>query len=157
MKLNSNHDSHDAESAQDTLILQGSRRNYEIVRNDDTTFTITDKIAGRDGTETIAGFDRIEFADGELSMAEALATPPIDSTTTAEADTLLTLGESAASQSAKGWAEEVELESDDMETQDEIALAQGALNVDADDNGAMALGNSTELESLAILGDSANY
>lgn len=170
MDSNSNNDGDnalDVVSDQDTLILQGTRSDYGIVQNDDDTFTISDKIEGRDGTETIAGFDKIEFSDVQMSMTEALATAQINAARAIESDTMMAMGQSIGGLSTDGWAENVEDHDidatafnawdNDMDAQDEIALAAGALEIGADTNGSIALANATELDSLATLGDPANF
>ncbi|WP_319025149.1 beta strand repeat-containing protein [Nisaea nitritireducens] len=56
----------------DTLQLAGSYSEYVIEKTGNSRFTITDTIAGRDGTNAIRGIETFEFADVTLSAEELL-------------------------------------------------------------------------------------
>ncbi|MEM8798735.1 MAG: tandem-95 repeat protein [Pseudomonadota bacterium] len=61
----------------DTLILGGNRDEYDIVQNNDGTFTVTHNgigTLGNEGTEVISGIEMLEFQDQTVSIDEY--TPP---------------------------------------------------------------------------------
>jgi Ca2+-binding RTX toxin-like protein len=56
----------------DTLVLTGLRSNYSFVAINGTQVTVTDSVAGRDGVETIAEIENIQFSDGTFTLASLL-------------------------------------------------------------------------------------
>ncbi|MFK7977514.1 MAG: cadherin-like domain-containing protein [Halioglobus sp.] len=158
-------DTLDGGSGKDTLILQGSREEYKIVENDDATFTITDTVVGRDGTDTIKGFEKVEFSDGEMSMEEALIAPePSPIAVAADEEMMMGFGEL---ESGSGWAEKVEADAEDgdeanewgdnADAKDDMDLAASALDQEPDTNGVITMTEGNDLDNLATIGDSANY
>jgi hypothetical protein len=57
----------DGGSGADTAIFSGGRRDYEVTRNGDAV-TIRDLRASADGTDTLTGIERVEFADGLMGL-----------------------------------------------------------------------------------------
>ncbi|WP_194792814.1 calcium-binding protein [Caenimonas koreensis] len=55
----------------DTAAMTGTAANYSVVYHAATrTFTIEDKIAGRDGQDTLSGIEYLRFSDKTVSLAE---------------------------------------------------------------------------------------
>ena len=59
-------DSIDGSSGRDTFVCSGLRSSYQISRNGDT-WTLTD-LSGRQGTDTLRNFERIEFSDSKIAL-----------------------------------------------------------------------------------------
>ncbi len=54
----------------DVAVFAGNRSEYSVVQNEDGTYTVTDSVAGRDGTDTLTEVETFRFADGDLSEGE---------------------------------------------------------------------------------------
>jgi uncharacterized delta-60 repeat protein len=55
----------------DTAVFAGNKADYTVTKDDNTGwYTVTDKVAGRDGTDTLHDVERLEFADGEMLFVE---------------------------------------------------------------------------------------
>ena len=66
-------DTIDGGSGFDTVIFSGNYADYIITRNaDQTSFTITDQIAGRDGTDLVSGVEQYRFAYDDVRDAAHL-------------------------------------------------------------------------------------
>ncbi|MFC1455894.1 calcium-binding protein [Microvirga arabica] len=59
----------DGGGGNDTLMLTGDRDEYTVRLNADGSVTLTDKIAGRDGTDTIYNVEIFQFGNTKLSLA----------------------------------------------------------------------------------------
>jgi len=57
-------------SGNDTAVFAGSRDQYEITQNSDGSYTVTDLVSGRDGTDRIFDIESIRFSDGEVSVSD---------------------------------------------------------------------------------------
>lgn len=68
----------------DTLVLQGNRDDYTWVTNGDGTYTVTDTVAGRDGTDTIRSVEQIAFADVKVGTWTVAGTNQINGTSASE-------------------------------------------------------------------------
>ena len=53
----------------DTGAYSGDLADYRIVMNQDGTFTVTDTVANRDGTDTLTGVEKLTFADTAVLLA----------------------------------------------------------------------------------------
>ena len=53
--------------AQDKVVFDGNRGEYSVSRSGNT-LTITDKIANRDGSDSLVGIETIDFKDGHLAL-----------------------------------------------------------------------------------------
>jgi hypothetical protein len=51
----------------DTAVFSGKRADYTLVRNTNSS-TVTDKVVGRDGQDTLVSIERLEFANGSLAF-----------------------------------------------------------------------------------------
>ncbi len=47
----------------DTFVLSGNYEDYTITENEDGSFTVTDTVDGRDGSDTISGVENFQFSD----------------------------------------------------------------------------------------------
>ncbi|PWE54239.1 hypothetical protein DEM27_21270 [Metarhizobium album] len=55
----------------DTAIYRGAREDYDVGRSAGNTISVLDKIAGRDGSDTLFNFERVHFSDGTLAFDTA--------------------------------------------------------------------------------------
>ncbi|NUU38985.1 peroxidase family protein [Pseudomonas sp. C2B4] len=69
-------------AAFDTAIFSGNQIDYLVTRDTrgtldtaDDVWTVADSVAGRDGTDTLLHIERLQFADGQLSLAPGNAQP----------------------------------------------------------------------------------
>ncbi|WP_207266255.1 peroxidase family protein [Pseudomonas sp. GW101-3H06] len=69
-------------AAFDTAIFSGNQTEYVVTRDTrgtanvaDDVWTVADTVAGRDGTDTLLHIERLQFADGQLSLAPGNAQP----------------------------------------------------------------------------------
>ena len=69
-------------AAFDTAIFSGNQAEYVVTRDTrgtanvaDDVWTVADTAAGRDGTDTLLHIERLQFADGQLSLAPGNAQP----------------------------------------------------------------------------------
>jgi Ca2+-binding RTX toxin-like protein len=51
----------------DTAVFSGKRADYTLVRNTNSA-TVTDKVTGRDGQDTLVSIERLEFTNGSLAL-----------------------------------------------------------------------------------------
>ncbi len=56
-------DTFDGAAGQDTVIFSGPKANYTVRQNANGSFTVTDSVANRDGTDTLVGIERLQFSD----------------------------------------------------------------------------------------------
>ncbi|MCG7392165.1 cadherin domain-containing protein [Microvirga sp. ACRRW] len=69
----------------DTVVFTGNRADYVIRRNADHTYTVTDSVAGRDGTDTLRNIKYARFSDGIVDLqAPATVSIVADSATKEE-------------------------------------------------------------------------
>nr|WP_242481953.1 hypothetical protein [Paracraurococcus ruber] len=54
----------------DIAVFTGARADYTVTMSNNV-YTVTDRVGGRDGTDTLFGVERIRFADGEMSVEQA--------------------------------------------------------------------------------------
>jgi serralysin len=59
----------------DTAMYRGSRTDYTITRNTNGTYTVTDKVTGRDGSDTLSAVEILQFGNGSLSIDVAVGMP----------------------------------------------------------------------------------
>ncbi|MCG8509608.1 MAG: hypothetical protein MI741_10325, partial [Rhodospirillales bacterium] len=57
----------------DVAVYAGTRDQYQITQNQDGSFTITDTVAGRDGTDTVHDVETFRFSDGDVAAADLLS------------------------------------------------------------------------------------
>ncbi|WP_281400102.1 hypothetical protein [Microvirga zambiensis] len=58
----------DGGGGSDTLVLTGTRADYDVTLNQDGSVTLIDKRQDRDGTDTISNIEIFEFSDSKLSL-----------------------------------------------------------------------------------------
>ncbi|MBI1362509.1 MAG: hypothetical protein GC134_00815 [Proteobacteria bacterium] len=58
----------------DTAVYAGLRSEYTITRNNDGSYTVTDNVAGRDGTDTVRDVENFRFGDGTLGIDSLVST-----------------------------------------------------------------------------------
>jgi Ca2+-binding RTX toxin-like protein len=61
----------------DVVVFSGNYEDYSVTANEDGTFTVTDNVDGRDGTDIVSGVESFQFADvtysaDDLANAEGL-------------------------------------------------------------------------------------
>ncbi|MHA1565880.1 MAG: calcium-binding protein, partial [Alphaproteobacteria bacterium] len=71
----------------DRIVLTGNRADYQITKNGDGTYTIVDQV-GDGGTDTIASIETLQFADGDVAIAD-LMQPSVTLTGTGGSDTII--------------------------------------------------------------------
>ena len=64
-------DTIDGGLGKDTLILQGAEADYVVTRLDAGSYTVQDKVSGRDGTDTIRNIEFLTFADKTITTNKA--------------------------------------------------------------------------------------
>ncbi len=62
-------DTFDGAAGQDTVIFSGPKANYTVTQNTNGSFTVTDSVANRDGTDTLVSIERLQFTD-QISPVE---------------------------------------------------------------------------------------
>ena len=63
----------------DNVVYGGSRANYQIIQNNDNTWTIKDLRNGSpDGTDTVKGVEVLKFSDQQITIAAPELPPPVD-------------------------------------------------------------------------------
>ncbi|MBD2837697.1 heme peroxidase [Pseudomonas sp. JM0905a] len=62
-------------AALDTAAYRGLSSEYDFVVNADGTVTVTDQVAGRDGTDHLNSIERLQFADGVIDLSGTDARP----------------------------------------------------------------------------------
>ncbi len=67
----------DGGSGSDTAIYRGAKVEYSITRNEDGSYTVTDKTANRDGTDTLANVEQLQFSDQVFSLSNDLSFPAL--------------------------------------------------------------------------------
>ncbi|PMZ70953.1 peroxidase family protein, partial [Pseudomonas sp. FW305-70] len=72
----------------DTAIFSGLQDEYTVTVDDrgtddleDDVYTVTDSVAGRDGTDTLLHIERLQFADNQLVLVDGLNAEPTGSPT----------------------------------------------------------------------------
>jgi Ca2+-binding RTX toxin-like protein len=63
----------DGRNGDDTAVFRGDREQYIISSNGDSSFTLHDTVAGRDGTDTVLSIEHLQFADGSLDIGSFVA------------------------------------------------------------------------------------
>ncbi|WP_375739226.1 peroxidase family protein [Pseudomonas boanensis] len=61
----------------DTANYTGLNSEYNVVDNGDGSFTVTDLVVGRDGSDRLTNIERIQFADGALVLVPGLNAEPV--------------------------------------------------------------------------------
>ena len=90
-------DTIDGGAGQDTAIFKGLKSEYVITSLNNGSYTIRDKVANRDGTDTISNVEYLSFKDGVLSLkAPAPAPVKTDFNGDAQSDILLQNGKDGA-------------------------------------------------------------
>ncbi|EDY84021.1 Putative Ig domain family [Verrucomicrobiia bacterium DG1235] len=56
----------------DIAIYSGARNEYTVIDNSDGTYSVTDSVGGRDGTDTITNIENLQFSDQTQTLSEAL-------------------------------------------------------------------------------------
>ncbi|MFS2199976.1 peroxidase family protein [Pseudomonas sp. Pseusp3] len=59
----------------DTALFSGNLADYTVVNNANGTFTVTDSVAGRDGTDTLSNIERLQFADQSVVLGGVNSEP----------------------------------------------------------------------------------
>ncbi len=54
------------------MVFAGARGEYDVVENGDGSFTVTDTIAGRDGTDTVFDMETFRFSDADFPASEVV-------------------------------------------------------------------------------------
>ena len=78
-------------SGTDTAVFTGARGDYFVVDNGNGSYTVTDRVDGRDGTDIVSQVERFQFSDGTVAEADILTGNPdpyVPLTGTAGTDTL---------------------------------------------------------------------
>ena len=65
----------DGGADKDTAFFSGDRSQYTTVKNADGTITVTDKVAGRDGTDRLKAVEFAKFKDKSLDLSGPLTEP----------------------------------------------------------------------------------
>jgi len=63
----------DGRGGDDTAVFRGERAQYIISSNGDSSFTVHDTVAGRDGTDMVLSIEQLQFADGSLDIGSFVA------------------------------------------------------------------------------------
>ncbi|WP_170134856.1 cadherin domain-containing protein [Acuticoccus kandeliae] len=63
---NGGDDSLDGGEGEDTAVFAGARSDYELTYNEDGTTTVVDLVSDRDGTDTLANIEKLQFSDGTI-------------------------------------------------------------------------------------------
>jgi hypothetical protein len=61
----------------DTAVFAGNRADYTITRKADGAFTVADKAANRDGTDTLRQIEQLQFSDQTITVWAALPFPDL--------------------------------------------------------------------------------
>jgi hypothetical protein len=61
----------------DTAVFAGNRADYTITRKADGAFTVADKVANRDGTDTLRQIEQLQFSDQTITVWAALPFPDL--------------------------------------------------------------------------------
>ncbi len=67
----------DGGSGSDTAVYRGAKAEYAITRNDDGSYTVSDKTTNRDGTDTLTNIEKLQFSDQVFSLSNDLAFPDL--------------------------------------------------------------------------------
>jgi Ca2+-binding RTX toxin-like protein len=59
----------------DTALYSGKRTEYSVTKNLNGTFTVSDLLANRDGTDTLTNVERLQFSDAEI-LLDLIPKPP---------------------------------------------------------------------------------
>jgi Ca2+-binding RTX toxin-like protein len=87
----------------DTAAFSGSRDQYVVTQNDDGSFSVADRVEGRDGTDTVSGVEKFVFAGEVVDENDLLSTNPDDTspigdTTTFDLNVASTLSDTDGSE-----------------------------------------------------------
>ena len=66
----------DGGAGQDTAVFTGLLSDYTITRNADGSLTVEDRIAGRDGKDTLRNFEFLQFQDGAIALPTQAPSAP---------------------------------------------------------------------------------
>ena len=69
-------DTLDGGSGTDTAVFTGVRGDYFVVDNGNGSYTVTDRVDGRDGTDIVSRVERFQFSDGTVAEADILTGNP---------------------------------------------------------------------------------
>ncbi len=86
----------------DTAVYQGKKADYSIVRNADGTYLVTDKVAGRDGADTLIDVESLQFSDGVIALSANPTASGPSSTAPTISDDSLTNGPTSDSSTSTG-------------------------------------------------------
>jgi Ca2+-binding RTX toxin-like protein len=156
----------DGGAGNDTLVLSGSREEYKITQNSDSSFSISDTVADRDGTDSIENFEKVQFGEQTLSVDE-LMNPVAEDDGLLEAfsgeDLFYAMDSGFGDDAGMGWAESVQVEDSAAQSADQgpwgsfmeagpddVDLAASALDLAPDTSGALNLteGANDGMESI---------
>ncbi|RDI62331.1 hypothetical protein [Microvirga subterranea] len=84
-------DTLDGGEGQDTALFSGAISDYTVIRNQDGTVTVVDKIAGRDGMDLLRNIEIVQFSDGTLALENRAPAAPSGSFTVGERASVNTL------------------------------------------------------------------
>ncbi|MCB1841976.1 MAG: hypothetical protein KDI09_03350, partial [Halioglobus sp.] len=160
-------DSVDGGHGSDTLVMQGEWREYTVTQNEDSSFTITDSVEGRDGTDTFQGIESVQFADQTLSVDEIMragsSSSPQAGPESAE-DMLFLMSKDGPGMAEGGWTESIDSEQldgaypadggwEDGEADgfDDMDAAASALDLAPDTTGVINFTEGTDADGLAGL------
>ncbi len=68
-------DTFDGAAGQDTVIFSGPKVNYTVTQNANGSFTVTDSVANRDGTDTLVSIEKLQFSDQLSDVAVSTEVP----------------------------------------------------------------------------------
>lgn len=68
-------DAIDGGAGNDTAVFTGNRAQYTVTANADGTYTVTDKVSGRDGKDKLTSIEALQFADVTVAP-DATGNPP---------------------------------------------------------------------------------
>ncbi len=86
----------------DTAVYQGKKADYSVVRNADGTYLVTDKVAGRDGADTLIDVESLQFSDGVIALSANPTASGPSSTAPTISDDSLTNGPTSDSSTSTG-------------------------------------------------------
>ncbi len=67
----------DGGAGTDTAVYRGTKADYTITRNADGSYAIVDKVDGRDGTDTVANVELLQFSDQTFLLTTDLPFPAL--------------------------------------------------------------------------------
>ncbi|AYF85838.1 MULTISPECIES: peroxidase family protein [unclassified Pseudomonas] len=69
----------------DTAEFSGNRADYTVLNNGDGTWTVTDTVDGRDGSDRLSGIERLQFNDVSEALVVGLNSGPVGLATISDA------------------------------------------------------------------------